>query len=127
GMFESLGFRLFNLVGVQAPKTHWVNYRIIDDAAEAPPANQYAGDYWGLYLALEQEDGRFLDEHDLPDGNLYKMEGGSGTLNNQGLTGATNRSDLNQFVKSSKSGSPDWWRKNFDLNAYYSYQSIVQG
>jgi hypothetical protein len=127
GMFESLGFRLFNLVGVQAPKTHWVNYRIIDDAAEAPTGNQYAGDYWGLYLAVEQEDGRFLDEHDLPDGNLYKMEGGGGTLNNQGLTAATDRSDLNQFLSTYKSGSPDGWRKSFDLNAYYSYQSIVQG
>ena len=24
---------------------------------------QFSGDYWGLYLAIEQEDGRFLDEH----------------------------------------------------------------
>ena len=31
-------------------------------------------------------DGQFLDQHKLPDGNLYKMEGGTGELNNQGQT-----------------------------------------
>jgi hypothetical protein len=128
GMFESVGFALFNLAAVKAPKTHWVNYRIIDDAAEAPANDQYAGDYWGLYLAIEQEDGRFLDEHDLPDGNLYKMEGGTGELNNQGLTSATDKSDLNNFLKTYGNGNPTvtWWRQNFDLDQYYSYQTIVQ-
>ena len=33
-------------------------------------------DFQGLYLVIEQPDGRLLDEHDQPDGNLYKMEGG---------------------------------------------------
>ncbi len=129
GMFESMGFALFNLTGVQAPTTHWVNFRVIDDVAEAPANNQYAGDYWGLYLAVEQEDGRFLDEHDLPDGNLYKMESGTGTLNNQGLTAATDTSDLNAFLNAYRAGnaSAAWWRQNFDLDRYYSYQSIVQG
>ncbi len=129
GMFESVGFAFFNLVGVQAPNTHWMNYRIIDKAAEAPSTNQYGGDYWGVYLAVEQEDNRFLAEHDLPDGNLYKMEGGTGTLNNQGLTAATDKSDLNAFMSVYQGGSADenWWRQNFELDEYYSYQSIVQG
>ncbi len=129
GMFESVGFALFNLAGVQAPKTQWINYRIIDDAAEAPSDNQYGGDYWGLYLSVEQEDGRFLDEHDLPDGNLYKMEGGTGELNNQGLTGATDKSDLNTFLNTYRNGNPDanWWRQNFEVDQYLSYHTIVQG
>jgi hypothetical protein len=128
GMFESVGFALFNLAGVQAPKTHWINLRVIDEAAEAPANNQYGGDYWGLYLAVEQEDNRFLDEHDLPDGNLYKMESGTGELNNQGATGATDKSDLNSFLNTYRSGNPsaDWWRQNLELDEYYSYQTIVQ-
>ena len=89
GMFESVGLRLFNLAGVESPKTHWITLRIVDNALESP--GQYSGDFWGLYLAVEQEDGHFLDEHDLPDGNFYKMEGGTGELNNQGLTGATDK------------------------------------
>ena len=82
GMFEAVGFKLFNLTGVEA-HTHWVHFRIIDEADENR-ATQYDGDFWGLYLTIEQMDGRFLDEHNLPDGsNTYKMEGGSGDLNNE--------------------------------------------
>ena len=127
GMFESVGFRLFNIAGVESPKTHWINYRIIDDAAESS-ATQYNGDYWGLYLAIEQEDGRFLDEHDLPDGNLYKMEGGTGELNNQGRTAATDKSDLNTFLNTYRNTTPtiSWWRQNADLHKIYSYHSIVE-
>lgn len=131
GMFESVGFRMFNLAGVESPSTAYVQFRVIDDALEADPADQYEGDFWGVYLAIEQEDGRFLDEHDLPDGNLYKMEGGTGELNNIGPSGPMDKSDLNSFLGTYRnSGSPPseaWWRTNFDLDRYYSYQAIVQG
>jgi len=127
GMFEAVGFKLFELAGVEAPKTHWVHFRIIDEAAETG-TTQYDGDFWGLYLVLEQMDGRFLDEHSLPDGNLYKMEGGSGELNNQGPTAATDKSDLNSYL-SRYQGNPSesWWRQNMDLPRYYSYRTIVEG
>ncbi|MEW6161608.1 MAG: lamin tail domain-containing protein, partial [Verrucomicrobiota bacterium] len=86
----------------------------------------YEGDFWGVYLAIEQEDGRFLDEHDLPDGNLYKMEGGTGELNNLGDAGPADKSDLNRFLSEYNSASDAWWRSNLNLPSYYSYQSIVQ-
>jgi hypothetical protein len=127
GMFESVGFRLFNLAGVEAPKTHFIHFRIIDEAAETG-ANQYTGDFWGLYLAVEQEDSRFLEEHDMPDSNFYKMEGGYGTLNNEGPFGPSDTTDLGDFIVSLYSTQPEpWWRDNFDLNRYYSYRTIVEG
>ena len=128
GLFESAGFKLFNLAGVPACRTSFVTLRIVDEAAEAG-ATQYDGDFWGLYLAIEQMDGRFLDEHGLPDGNLYKMEGGTGELNNQGPTGATDKSDLNAFLQAYQTGSPteDWWRGNLDLETYYGYRAIIEG
>ena len=127
GMFEAVGFKLFNLAGVQAAKTHWIQLRIVDEAEEASASDQYTGDFWGLYLAVEQMDGRFLDEHNLPDGNLYKMEGGTGALNNQGPTAVSDSSDLMQFM-SAYSGNPTeaWWRTNFDLAGYYGFQAISQ-
>jgi hypothetical protein len=128
GMFEAVGFKLFNLAGIEAPHTHWIQFRVIDDAVEADPGNQYEGDFWGLYLALEQEDGRFLEEHALPDGNFYKMEGGSGELNHQGSTAVTDRSDLNQFLNTYRSSqtTDSWWRTNLDLPRYYSYRAILE-
>src|SRR5690606_31769737 len=102
--------------------------RIIDEGEEAPAGNQYYGDFWGLYLAIEQEDGRFLDEHDLPDGNLYKMENYDGELNNQGRTAATDKSDLEAFTRGFRDTTPTeaWWRANFDVGRYQSYQAIAQ-
>jgi hypothetical protein len=127
GMFESVGFRLFNLAGVPAPNTHWIQLRIIDEPEENP-ANQYRGDFWGLYLAIENEDGHFLKNHGLPSGNLYKMELGSGTLEHHGTGAVTNRSDLHAFrVAYARSTPPDdWWRTNLNLAAYYSYRAICE-
>jgi len=131
GMFESIGYRLFNLAGVESPTTAFLQFRVIHSAAETNPATQYEGDFWGVYLAIEQEDRRFLDEHDLPDGNLYKMEGGTGELNNLGPLGPTDKSDLNYFLNSYRStttpATEAWWRTNLNLMNYWSYQAIVQG
>jgi hypothetical protein len=131
GMFESVGFRLFNLAGVDSPKTTFVTFRVVDDIAEAKPTDQFDGDFWGVYLAVEQEDGRFLDEHNLPDGNFYKMEGGTGELNNLGPGGPTDKSDLNTFLNTYRSTTTfpadAWYRTNFNFFKYTSYQAIVQG
>lgn len=129
GMFESVGFRLFNLAGVESPHTTFLQFRVVDAAAETAPGDQYNGDFWGLYLGIEQEDGRFLDEHELPDGNLYKMENGTGELNNLSAFGPTDKSDLNYFLNTYNNTSPTdaWWRTNLDLSRYYSYRAIVEG
>lgn len=127
GMFESVGFRLFQLAGVPAMDTAFVQFRIIDESIETDPADQYRGDFWGLYLAVEQPDGRFLDAHGLPDGNLYKMEGGSGEPNNLGPDGPADGSDLQAFMNTYNSTpSEAWWRTNLCLRSYYGYQAIVQ-
>ena len=127
GMFESIGFRLFNLVDVAAPHTTFCTFRVVDDAQEASPSTQYEGDFWGVYLAIEQENGRFLEEHGLPDGNLYKMEGGTGELNNLGPNGPANKSDLTYLQANYTTASEQWWRTNWNLMSHYSYQIIAQG
>ena len=127
GMFEALSYRLFQLAGVPAPDSQFVHFRVIDAAAEAGPT-QYDGDFWGLYLAIEEMDGRFLDARGLADGNLYKMEDGTGELNNQGLNAPTDRSDLDRFIGAYTQGSQsaDWWRNTFDLPGYYSFRAILE-
>ncbi len=127
GMFEAAAFKFFNRMGVEAPRTNWVHFRVIDDADEFG-ATQYDGDFWGLYMTIEQMDGRFLDEHDLPDGNLYKMEGGTGELNNQGPTAATDKSDLNAFLSGYRQRpAEDWWWQNVNVEGYFGYRCVVEG
>jgi len=101
--------------------------RVIDTASEIGP-DQYHSDFWGLYLAIEQFNNDFLDEHHLPDGNLYKIEQHVGDLDNQGPTGVTDYSDLYGFMGHYRNTqpTPEWWRKNFDLTRYYSFRSILE-
>ena len=72
GLFESVGFKLFELAGTESPPTHYVHFRLIA-RAEEHGKNQCENDFQGLCLAIEQSSGNFLDEHELPDGNSYEI------------------------------------------------------
>jgi hypothetical protein len=128
GMEEAIGFKLYNLAGGLAPKTHFVHFRVIDDAEEAPTGRrnaQYEGDLWGLYLYVEHTDSRFLVEHGLPDGNVYKIESGNGDKRNQGPTQSVSASDWNSFRSGyGRSQSLQWWRDNLHLPTYYTFRCV---
>lgn len=128
GLFESVGFKLFDLCEVEACETHYVQFYVIDENSPTG-ANQYEGDYYGLFLAIEQMDGRYLDQHDLPDGNLYKIEGHNGDSNNQGPTQVSDGSDVSAFINGYRGNSPSaqWWEDNLDIDKYLSYRTIVEG
>jgi hypothetical protein len=126
GMFlnECLSFRLYNLAGVPASKTNYFHFRVIDEAREAGPT-QYDGDFWGLFFAIEEPDGRFLDEHGLEDGNFYKMEVGDIDKRYQGPTQVADNSDVIVFIDGqNRSSTQAWWESNVNLDQYYSYKSV---
>ena len=126
GMYEAVGFRVFNLADVEAPRTHWVQLRIIDEAGETS-ASQYGGDFWGLYLAMENLDDAFLKEHDLPPGNLYKMEFGVPDLHTRSPHAGSADAAVRQFIAGYQRPQPEsWWRTHLDLPRYYSYRSLIE-
>ena len=140
GLFESVGFELFDKAGVEAPDTHYLHFRIIKNNKEEAKtifgSNQYGGDFQGLYLAIEQLDARFMRAHGLPEGNLYKMENGTGVDGNNGelkslsvFPAVSDSSDLRAFKRNGYEKNPDeaWYRENLDLPRYYAYRSIVEG
>ncbi|MFT4641880.1 MAG: hypothetical protein ACI8T1_005224, partial [Verrucomicrobiales bacterium] len=136
GLFESVGFDLFNKAGIEAPYTNYVHFRIVENSGESNLFNnQYTTDFQGLYLAIEQLDSRFMRAHDIPEGNLYKMENGTGE---KGLSGVlkntapfpavSDYTDLETFKKNGYEKNPDeaWYRENFDLPRYYAYRAVVE-
>ncbi|HAJ36819.1 MAG TPA: hypothetical protein DCL15_14140 [Chloroflexi bacterium] len=127
GLFEALSARVFGMAGVPAPATQFVHFRVVDHSYETS-ANQYDTDFWGLYLAVEELDGRFLKARNLPDGNLFKMKDWSGDLQNQGIGQPGDRSDLSAFIGNYTWGRPDaaWWRANFDLDNYYRFRAVLE-
>ncbi len=121
---EPLSYRLYNLAGVPAPHTNFFHFRVIDEAAETGPT-QYDGDFWGLYFAVEDPDRRFLREHGLDDGNVYKMEVGTPDRRNQSATQVIDQSDVWAFINGQNASSPQsWWENNVDLDGYYRFRTI---
>ena len=99
GMDEAVSFRAYQLAGVPSPNTHWVNFRVIDGAEEAPAKSQNDGDEWGLYLVVQDPDGAWLRELGLPGGNVFNPETGRGHVA-AGM--ARDRSDWNRFSDGSR-------------------------
>lgn len=136
GLFEAVTFRMFNLAGTAAPRTHWVHLRVISEAEESP-ADQYRGDFWGLYLAVEEIEGDFLKEHGLPDGNLYKIEGFEPSTQHVAAGQPTDGRDAREFMAAVMRGGgrprgplldgrDAWWQRTLDLDRYYAYRSVVE-
>jgi hypothetical protein len=127
-LFEPAAFKLYELAGSDAPKTHYFQFRVIDAASE-DGANQYGGDFWGLYIGIEQPDGSFLDERGLPDGNIYNMHGGVfGATNqrHQGDNSVTDRSDLSAFLAGIDGGLETlaWWQANLNWDSYFAWNIV---
>ncbi len=118
---ESVGFRIFQLIGSPASNTNFFQLRVIDEAAEAP-SNQYNGDLWGLYIAIQDPDSRFLRERGMPDGNLYNWHGSADQQKNEGALSVTDGSDQRDFKSNLRAGtSLEWWREHLDFEAYYAF------
>lgn len=140
GLDEAIPMRAFQLAGMAAPNMHPFHFRIVRTATEAPATGtlvtdtlaggsfdgQYAGDFWGLYLAVEPMKGNFIDEHNLPDGNLYQIEADVGELEEQAAGMPSDSSDWIAFRNAQKNTNPTeaWWRENLDLEAFYTFHAI---
>jgi len=132
GVEEAVSLRIFELLGMASAKSHFLHFRVIDDVSETgttqfqggDPSGVNGGDLWGLYLAIEQPDGAFLDSRNLPDGNVYKIESSNGDKKHQGADQVTDGSDWTSF-RTDSGGAPTeaWWRTNMNLAAFYNFHA----
>ena len=134
GLVEAIDGYLWRLVGVPAPLTHWFHFRVVAGEDEAP--DQWRGDFQGMLLAQERYDGRFLHQHGLAPGNLYKLtDRGSDesgldpavhlryqACNGRApLDGADFTSVVNRF---NASRSEQWIRDRADLDRWYRWNAV---
>ena len=125
GLDEALSFKAYQIAGLASPNTNYFQFRVIDEAQESFPNDQYRGDLWGLYLAVEQPDGSFLDERDLSPGNVYKIEGGNGDKKHQAPNQPTSISDWATFYSQSNNTNTEaWWRENMDIPSYVTFRAV---
>jgi len=125
---ESLMSRLNNLTGVLAPEMLHFHFRVVDNASESNPSDQYAGDFWGIYTAQQHPDSSFFDQNKLPSSNLYKLNdsnANSASKWNQGGTQVDDASDLSDFINGYKNtNDPAWWAANMERHSYYTWNVL---
>ncbi len=125
GVEEVLSYRIYELCGVPALRTHYVHWRVIDNAAESG-ATQYDGDFWGLYTGMEPYESNFLDERGLPDGNIVSVEGYGADQKHQSATQPDGPTDWGAFANGTTQGGQTeaWYRANMDVPAFCTFQAL---
>ncbi|MGK0184670.1 MAG: hypothetical protein ACI9R3_000444 [Verrucomicrobiales bacterium] len=119
---EAAGFKFYNLLDVPACNTHFFHLRIVDDALEADPDDQDQGDFWGLYIAIEEPDARFLNERNMPDGNMYKMNG-SPTQTNQGEAEEVGTAPARSLSRElNRNQDLEWYQENIDITEVVNHK-----
>ena len=128
-----MNYLLFNLVGVPAPFVHTFHFRVIDGVEEAPtgPGGQYNGDFWGMALAMEDYDSRFLEAHGMDKGNLYKLKDGETRAYEeeryQAPDAVSNGEDYTNIVANLHHTKSEAWLKTYvDYDQWYLYETVQQ-
>ncbi len=134
GLTESMNFTLWNMVGVPAPWVYTFHYRVLQRADEAPATadGQYMGDFQGMANIYEDYDARFMDTHNLADGNLYKLKDGifdpAKLMRNQGRLGLKTGADFQNIRNSLRpTQTADWLNRYVNYERWNRYHAVVEG
>jgi hypothetical protein len=122
GLDEVMSMRAYRLAGVPSPPATWVQWRVVTGADEVSASDQYAGDLWGLYVALGGMNPKLLADRRLPDGLSVSIQTG---IKHTPQDMADAAKVWQKFISEVR-GNPDesWCRKNLDLKAYYSFHAL---
>ena len=122
GLDEVMSMRAYRLAGVPSPPATWVQWRVITDAAEVSAKDQYAGDLWGLYVAVGNFEPNLLADKKLPDGLTVSIQSGV-KHTPKGMTDADKVWE--KFIGGVRSNPKEgWWRETLDLQAYFSFHAL---
>lgn len=122
GLDEVMSMRAYRLAGVPTAPATWVQWRVVTTAEEVSAKDQYAGDLWGLYVAIGDMEPKLLSDRKLPDGLTVSTQSG---IKHTPKEMADAPKKWEGFLNGMRSNpSEDWWRKNLDLPAYFSFHAF---
>ncbi len=122
GLDEAVSYRAYQLAGVPAPNTHWVQLRVVDDEEEAPATDPYGGDLWGLYLVVEEKNETWLKERGLPEGSIFSAESGPKYLAPGQPEAEAERQRF--LIGPQGAAAESWWRAHLDVGRYTSFHAM---
>jgi hypothetical protein len=124
GLDEVMSMRAYRLAGVPSPPSGWVQWRVVVGAEETSAKDQYTGDLWGVYVAMGDMKPKMLGDtgHRLPDGLTVSTQSGI----KHAPKGMTDPGKVWEgFLQKMRANPPEeWWRKNLDLPAYFSFHAL---
>ncbi len=128
GLDEVLCMRAYRLAGVPTPPATWVQWRVVTSAEEVNAKDQYAGDLWGLYVAIGEMDPKLMADAKLPDGIAVSTQSGLKHVPKD-ATGMKNaeaaQKTWEQFINGVRGNQKEeWWRANLDVRAYASFHAL---
>lgn len=135
---EYLNFLLLNMVGVPSPESHYFHWRVVRGTSEAP--DNYTGDFYGISWTQEEYDADFLEAHNLPKGNLYKLINAQRSTDPyvdmqqqqryQGRFAVTNGADAvriqDLLLNPNASQTDAWLLENVNYTNWYAYDAILE-
>ena len=122
GLDEVLSMRAYRLAGVPSPPATWVQWRVVDGADEVSPKDQYRGDLWGVYVAVGDMKPKLMSNRRLPDGLTVSIQSGVKHAPDGMAEPAKMWEKFHRELRANP--AEDWWRKNLDLPAYYSFHAL---
>lgn len=122
GLDEVLSMRAYRLAGVPSPTSTWAQWRVVTGEAEVSATDQYAGDLWGLYVAIGDMEPDLLTDRRLPDGLAVSIQSG---VKNAPEKMPDAQKIWEKFIQELRADpSEEWCRKNLDLPAYFSFHAL---
>jgi CotH kinase protein len=122
GLDEVLSMRSYRLAGVPSPTATWVQWRVVAQAEEGNPKDQYQGDLWGLYVAVGEMTPKLMSDRKLPDGLTVSIQSG---VKHSPKDMADGDKIWEKFLAGMRSNPKEaWWRENLDLPAYFSFHAM---
>jgi hypothetical protein len=132
GLDQAANHLLWNLYGTPAAYTHWFQLRVIKqfDEASPGPEGQYFGDFYGLMLGMEEYDAHFLDAHDLPKGNIYKLlsyqTNGLEVRKYLAQDAVNDASDFSNIIYNLRPERTDLWLdQHVNYDQWYHYHAVM--
>ncbi len=133
GLGDQVNDIIWNAYGVPAAYGHAFHWRVVDGQEEVPAGarGQYEGDFWGIARAFENYDVRFLEAHDLPKGNLYKLVNQTRSGLEQRryhAPGAVSRGEDHDNIERNlgPSRTDNWLIAHVDYGEWFRYHAIAQ-
>ncbi|WMX16186.1 lamin tail domain-containing protein [Aureispira sp. CCB-E] len=118
GLSESVLYRLFRLQGTSASHADYLHLRVVQHQEEQ---DSVEGDFWGLYLMLENYDGDFLKTHDLPNANIYSYKPFKVRHKSNQKIGLQQKKYVDWDSSCYQQHSIEWWKENLDWENYLGF------